>query len=224
MADEQEEPQAETSSKTPVVRSGAAVAASGGHAIVVAQPAPVGPALPKISRRGVVRIGFWSGMGAMLVGIGATILNSLWPRGVTGFGSKILVGNVNKLEPGQKLQIVEAKTWLVRLNAEQAKRNDAPEGGILALYQKCPHLGCTVPWRADYSRDDPRNGQRYAGWFLCPCHGSTYSDAGVRVFGPAPRSMDTFALSIDDGGNITVDTGKITPGDINNGQRAVLPG
>ncbi len=222
MADEQDE--AQTESKTPVVRSGGAVSAAGGHAVVLAPPAPVGPALPQVSRRGVMRIAFWSGMGAMLAGIGATILNSLWPRGVTGFGGKILVGNISALEPGKKLQIVEAKTWLVRLDAEQARRNGGQEGAILALYQKCPHLGCTVPFRADFSRDDPRNGEKYAGWFLCPCHGSTYSDAGVRVFGPAPRSMDTMALSIDDNGNITVDTGDITPGGVNNGERGVLPG
>ena len=54
----------------------------------------------------------------------------------------------------------------------------------------------------------------------CPCHGSTYTDAGVRVFGPAPRSMDTMALSIS-GGKITVDTGSITPGGPNNPERAV---
>ena len=39
------------------------------------------------------------------------------------------------------------------------------EDGLLALYTKCPHLGCTVPgW-------DRR--QRPA--FQCPCHGSMYT-------------------------------------------------
>ncbi len=205
------------------VSAGGAIAASPGHAVVIAQPRAATPmVLPKVSRRGLVLIGFWGGMGAMLLGIVVTILNSLYPRGITGFGSRIFVGTIDDIQPGQKVKSVVAKTWLVRLNAEQAERNGGQEGALLALYQKCPHLGCTVPFRGDFTREDPRSGQSYAGWFLCPCHGSTYSDAGVRVFGPAPRSMDTFAVTID-GGNITVDTGAITAGGEDNGSRGVLP-
>jgi cytochrome b6-f complex iron-sulfur subunit len=227
MPDDNTEEQEQPPEKAPATRPGAPVAAgAGGHQVVVAQPAPVagrGPALPKVSRRNVVIIGFWAGMGAILASIAATILNNLWPRNVTGFGSTVFVGTVDQFGVGTKTKNVEAKAWIVRLSAEQAERNGGQEGAFLALYQKCPHLGCSVPWRPDYSREDPRSGQRYAGWFLCPCHGSTYSDAGVRVFGPAPRSMDTFAVTID-GGNINVNTGDITPGTVENGSRGVLPG
>jgi cytochrome b6-f complex iron-sulfur subunit len=224
MADDNTEEQEQPAEKAPARRAASPVAAgAGGHAVVIAQPAPVStPILPKVSRRNVVIIGFWAGLGASLVGIAATVINSLYPRNVTGFGGSIFVGTVDQIEPGQKFKNVEAKAWIVRLDAAQAERNGGEEGALLALYQKCPHLGCTVPFRPDYSREDPRNGERYAGWFLCPCHGSTYSDAGVRVFGPAPRSMDTFSLTID-GGNITVNTGDITPGGEDNGSRGVLP-
>jgi len=199
-------------------------AGAGAHAVVVARPAPVGPALPSVSRRKMLLIGFWAGMGAMLLGIVSTILTILYPPGISGFGSKIFVGSIDALEPGKKLHNLEAKAWIVRFDAEQAKRNPgAQEGAVLAVYHKCVHLGCTVPFRADFSREDPRNGETYAGWFLCPCHGSTYSDAGVRVFGPAPRSLDTFPLTID-GGKMTVDTGKVVTGTGDNGSRAVLPG
>ena len=139
-------------------------------------------------------IGFWGAMGAMMLGIVTTILNSLYPRNVTGFGGSVYVGTVDQLKSatGQKLHNLDAKAWVVLLTGEQVRRNPgAQEGSIIALYHKCPHLGCTVPWRPDFSREDPRNLETYGGWFLCPCHGSTYSDAGVRVFGPAPRSMDT---------------------------------
>lgn len=201
-----------------------AAAGAGGHAVVIAQPAPVGPTIPAVSRRKVMIIGFWTAMGAMLLGIGATILNSLWPRGITGFGAKITVGTVAAISPGQKIHNLEAKTWLVRLNEDQAANNPpATAGSIIALYHKCPHLGCTVPYRPEFSREDPRNGKTYAGWFLCPCHGSTYSDAGVRVFGPAPRSMDTFPIVIDDSGSITVDTGTIITGSQENPERAIEP-
>lgn len=203
--------------------SGALVTAGGPPAIVVVRPEPVGVQLPEVSRRKVLLIGFWSAMGATMLGIVATIINSLYPRDVAGFGGTVFVGSVDQLAPGKKLHNLDAKAWIVRFDAEQARRNNAQEGAIMALYHKCVHLGCTVPYRADFSREDPRNGETYAGWFLCPCHGSTYSDGGVRVFGPAPRSLDTFALTID-GGKMTVNTGKITTGTTENPSRAILPG
>lgn len=210
------------SEKAPAVRNDQ-LSASGAHAVVIARPPAPAPLLPKVSRRGVVITSFWVGMGALLAGIGATIVNMVWPRAVTGFGSEVFVGTVDQLLPGQKIKNVEAKAWLVRLDEEQARRNGGTAGAILALYQKCPHLGCTVPFRPEYSREDPRNNETYSGWFLCPCHGSTYSDAGVRVFGPAPRSMDTFALTINNG-NMTVDTGAITQGTLDNASRGIVPG
>ena len=56
------------------------------------------------------------------------------------------------------------------------------EAGIIALYQKCPHLGCRVP-NCDTSQ-----------WFECPCHGSQYNRVGEKKGGPAPRGMDRFAV------------------------------
>jgi cytochrome b6-f complex iron-sulfur subunit len=67
------------------------------------------------------------------------------------------------------------------------------ESGYVALYQKCPHLGCRVPW-CDSSQ-----------WFECPCHGSKYNRVGEKKGGPAPRGMDRFAFSVTDG-SLIVDT------------------
>ena len=203
-----------------------AVAGAGMPAVVVVQPAPTGIQVPKVSRRKVMIIGFWGAMGAMLLGIFTTIINSLYPRNVSGFGGTVFVGTVDLLTsaPGQKIHNLDAKAWIVMLTGDKVQRNKgAQEGSIIALYHKCVHLGCTVPWRPDFSREDPRNGETYAGWFLCPCHGSTYSDAGVRVFGPAPRSLDTFELVIKDG-KMTVNTSKIRTGNAENPSRAILPG
>lgn len=222
-----EKPAAEAKGKAvaPAAGGGRAVAAgAGGPAVVVVPAPPVGVALPQVSRRKVLQIGFWTGMGAMVLGIFVTILNSIYPRGITGFGTTIAAGNVSTLEPGKKIHNLDAKAWLVRFDATQAGRNPpAVEGSMMALYHRCVHLGCTVPWRDDFVFEDPRNGQTYAGWFRCPCHGSTYSDAGVRVFGPAPRSLDTFDLSIDSSGTMQVNTGKITSGNEENPSRAILP-
>ena len=234
MPDETEEAKpaprpAKAEAETTVAKApagGGALATAGGPAVVVVQPAPAGVQMPNVSRRKLMIIGFWSGMGAMLLGIVTTILYSLYPRNVAGFGGSVYVGTVDQLKgaAGQKLHNLDAKAWLVLLTGDKVTHNPgAQEGSIIALYHKCPHLGCTVPWRPDFSREDPRNLETYGGWFLCPCHGSTYSDAGVRVFGPAPRSMDTFELSITDG-KMTVNTGNIRLGDETNPTRAILPG
>jgi cytochrome b6-f complex iron-sulfur subunit len=221
-----------------------AVAAGGGagHAIVIARPAPVGPALPKVSRRGVIRIGFWVGLGTMLAAIGTTIVYTLYPRRapapggqqlfgtseVSPFGGKITIGAVSTIETGKPLHNLDARAWIMKFDKDHADIENAAgntqvkEGMILALYHKCVHLGCTVPWRPDFTWTDDRPGvsKSYSGWFRCPCHGSTYTFGGVRVFGPAPRSLDTFAVSVANG-NLVVDTGKITLGDTHDPDRAI---
>ena len=68
------------------------------------------------------------------------------------------------------------------------------EQGYVALYQKCVHLGCRVPWCQS------------SQWFECPCHGSKYNRVGEKQGGPAPRGLDRFVLEVS-GGNIIVDTG-----------------
>jgi cytochrome b6-f complex iron-sulfur subunit len=66
----------------------------------------------------------------------------------------------------------------------------------IALYQRCVHLGCTVPFRDDCVS------------FKCPCHGSHYNVSGEYLDGPAPRSFDRFALSFS-GDSVIVDTGTL---------------
>jgi cytochrome b6-f complex iron-sulfur subunit len=231
MADE-EAPQAEAPKEEPTDKAvvaaggGRQVAAAGAGApalVVVPMPSP-GLTAPKVERRRVLQIGFWSAFLVALGGISATIINFMYPRGLAGFGSAIAVGTLDQLPEGGFLRNLDARTWVMRMSADQAEREGAPQGSIIALYHKCPHLGCTVPWQPGFPFADPRNDNAtYQGWFRCPCHGSTYSATGVRVFGPAPRSLDVFALSIDDGGNIIVDTGTITQGSPDNPSHAILP-
>ena len=71
--------------------------------------------------------------------------------------------------------------------------------GFVALYQKCPHLGCRVPWC------------QTSQWFECPCHGSKYNRVGEKKGGPAPRGMDRFSLEVS-GGSIVVDTAVVVQG------------
>ena len=66
--------------------------------------------------------------------------------------------------------------------------------GYVALYQKCVHLGCRVPWCFS------------SQWFECPCHGSQYNRVGEKKGGPAPRGLDRFAVSVNSDGTMSVNT------------------
>ena len=74
------------------------------------------------------------------------------------------------------------------------------EAGIVALYQKCPHLGCRVPECAT------------SQWFECPCHGSQYNRVGEKKAGPAPRGMDHFLITVTGSSDVIIDTSYPFPG------------
>lgn len=193
--------------------SGAAAAPAGPATAVLADRRPLSQTA--VTRRGVLRIGFWTSMGAIVAGAVGSSLGLIWPKRVQGFGGKISAGEVSQYPPGSKTAIAEGRCYLVHLTEEQG----GP--GLLALWWKCPHLGCTVPWKDKFVWPDPTTGTPKEGWFRCPCHGSTFTDAGILVFGPAPRPMDTMKLTVENR-RISIDTGDITPGGPDNKQR-VLP-
>ncbi|MCH8949393.1 MAG: Rieske (2Fe-2S) protein [Chloroflexi bacterium] len=181
-------------------------------AVVDAQRVPGTPIVP---RRAILKIGFWSGIGAAVAGTAAGGLDFVYPRGVSGFGGTVSISADAVPAPGEKVQIPVGRFWLVNLTEEQG----GP--GLLALWWKCPHLGCTIPWKPGFSFTDPGTGADKKGWFRCPCHGSTFTDAGIRVFGPSPRPLDTMALSVGADGRVSVNTGSITNGAPDNAARAV---
>jgi cytochrome b6-f complex iron-sulfur subunit len=115
----------------------------------------------------------------------------LYPRFKAGeFGGKFFIGPESIL-PDQSAApqpFTAGKFWLVRT------QEDAPK----ALYMVCTHLGCLYKWVESNNR------------FECPCHGSKFSHDGFYIEGPAPRSLDSFEISIENG-EVAVDTGaKIT--------------
>jgi cytochrome b6-f complex iron-sulfur subunit len=172
--------------------------------------------LPDITRRRFILLNFWAGLGTVLAGSVGLLIDFLYPRGVTGFGGPVPAGKVTELtKGGAPKEFPIGQFWLVNLDPAETRPGGSGGGdGILALWRKCPHLGCSVPWRPGFSFEND------SGWYRCPCHGSTYTKAGVRVFGPAPRSMDTMAVEIDSAGNIVVQTGQRTPGGPENPTRA----
>ena len=143
------------------------------------------------SRRTLLRFAGWGTLlalvGQWLVGFGVFF----WPKKVGAFGGEILAGPVSDFEVGEVQLIQEGKCYLSLV----------PEG-FLALWWKCPHLGCTVPWKP---QDPSMDSLAPTGRFNCPCHGSIYDRYGDIIAGPAPRPMDLFGVSIRDG-KVYIDT------------------
>ena len=142
------------------------------------------------TRRTFVRNAALGSIGVLLAEVGAFFVRLLWPNKTGAFGSELTVS------PGDVPGVMDPPFRNVQGKFFLAHNQD----GLLALYTKCPHLGCTVPWIGPV--DSPRAYQ-------CPCHGSQYDYNGVRTGGPAPRPMDLMKVTVD-GANVSVDTGTIT--------------
>lgn len=177
-----------------------------------------------VTRRQVLVLGFWTAMLGAVGAIGASVVSTLYPRKVSGFGGPVSVPPALIPLPGAApRQIIEARCWLVNLlpnEGRHAEDGEPSPGGLVALWTKCPHLGCTVPWKAGFrvsALDDPVQRD---GYFNCNCHGSTYTKAGALVRDPATRAMDTMAIEAGDSG-IVIQTGQITRGTQDNPRRAV---
>jgi cytochrome b6-f complex iron-sulfur subunit len=165
-----------------------------------------------ITRRQFFNRGILTGLGIFAAGMGAAMLGFLWPSSAGGFGAKIAVGTEDdaKEQFDKKLPFYNAgaRTYIQPYPKDDVAKARAVydprivagmEKGYVALYQKCVHLGCRVPW-CETSQ-----------WFECPCHGSKYNRVGEKKGGPAPRGLDRFPLEVS-GGSITVDTGTIVQG------------
>ena len=167
------------------------------------------------SRRAFLNRATGTLMSASLGGFAAALIAFLWKGADSGFGSKI---NAGKLEDviGQIrankgfLYLPEARAWVTEYPKEAISKADAiyagqgpvfsgMSEGIVALYQKCPHLGCKVP--------ECKTSQ----WFECPCQGSQYNRVGEKKGGPAPRGMDRFGVSVNNG-LVVIDTGTVFGG------------
>jgi len=140
----------------------------------------------KVTRRDFLNI-VWGVAGALAVSeLSLAGLRFLSPRTAEGeFGGSFNLGDVDQYPLGSVTPVEAGRFYLVRLE----------DGGLLAIYRRCTHLGCAVPF-------DQGSGQ-----FVCPCHGSAFTADGEVLNPPAPRPLDLFALSINEAGEIIVDTG-----------------
>lgn len=117
-----------------------------------------------------------------------TTLDILNPKPAAGFGGEVDAGAVTDFPDGTVQYFQDGRFYVTSY-----------QGGLRALYQKCPHLGCRVPFCDTSSR------------FECPCHGSVYNIIGEYITGPAPRGMDRFPIAIKNG-EVWVDTSNVVLG------------
>ena len=186
-----------------------------------------GPPTGEITRRGFMRRMLGIGVGLLsLEFLGAT-LAFLWPNIQGGLGGEITLGTadeINALAPqwAEGLPFIYNQANLFFINVPAAKARVENEGpapepvtdpgadvdeelpfadrSVLALWRKCPHLGCQVPQLCELSF-----------WFECLCHGSKYSILGEKRDGPAPRGMDHFPISVANGAYV-INTGEVVSG------------
>jgi cytochrome b6-f complex iron-sulfur subunit len=157
---------------------------------------------PPVSRRDFFRRSLLASIGLFGAEFGLASIAFVWPNLRGGFGAVIPLN----LTPDAVRQQIDAdnqpfyygagRFYLVNYQGDAADTvyQGLVSDGLMALYQKCVHLGCRVPFCTQ------------SQWFECPCHGSKYNRAGEYRDGPAPRGMDRFRVLVENG-LVSVDTG-----------------
>jgi cytochrome b6-f complex iron-sulfur subunit len=140
----------------------------------------------RVNRRDFLMVASLASLASLFGQAGMALFNFFKPRSRPGsFGTRVNAGQVEEFKPGTVSHISKGRFYITRLE----------DGGFLALWQRCTHLGCTVPWRGE------------EGQFHCPCHSSVFTPLGEVVSGPAPRPMDLFQIEIVEAA-IVVDTSR----------------
>jgi cytochrome b6-f complex iron-sulfur subunit len=117
-------------------------------------------------------------LGFMTVSISGLTYFFAMPRFKEGeFGGLVTVGKASDLPEvdSDPDNYPKVKFWLSNT-----------EGGAMAIYKVCTHLGCLYNWKNQENK------------FVCPCHGSQFTKEGDYIQGPAPRSLDRFVMQAVD--------------------------
>lgn len=103
--------------------------------------------------------------------------------------------DVGKIEEFQSLTAPVARTidvkridgWRSAVMQSGVYVLPAKSGSPKVLSSVCPHLGCSVRWIEKQDK------------FICPCHGGTFTSAGVHISGPPQRAMDELESKVETG-------------------------
>jgi cytochrome b6-f complex iron-sulfur subunit len=168
------------------------------------------------SRRSFMRRMLGAGVGLLSLEFVGGSLAFLWPNITSGLGARLRIGSLADIlaatpgfADGYPHQVASANSYLINAPAARALASgtappsaDPAAADLIALWRKCPHLGCMVPGLCEERKR-----------FECRCHGSTYNILGEKLErGPAARGMDRFAVDIDEDGALVIDTREIIRG------------
>jgi nitrite reductase/ring-hydroxylating ferredoxin subunit len=166
-----------------------------------------------LTRRSFLRRVLGAGVGLLSLEFVGGSLAFLWPNISEGLGARLRIGTLADIlarEPrfatGHPYGVVAVHSFLINVPAAMALASGEPitvanpsAGDMIALWRKCPHLGCMVPDLCDSVKR-----------FQCRCHGSTYNILGEKLEkGPAERGMDRFAVRVEEDGTVVIDTSEI---------------
>ncbi len=187
------------------------VSAAGG--LIRFGEAPADPETLGVNRRQFFNRSIVGAQSLAWGGFSVAMIAFLWPSLTGGFGGKVRAGNKQDIlaeiaEKKQPFYVPEARAYInpypesALPRAKQVYSDPVLPGleaGVIALFQKCVHLGCRVPWC------------QTSQWFECPCHGSKYNRVGEKKGGPAPRGLDQFPIELS-GDQVTINTGTVVQG------------
>ena len=139
-----------------------------------------------LSRRQFLGIAWGGSLSLFFAQVAVAFLKFIKPVSSGGFGGLVYAGKIEEFAINSINRILAGRFYISRT-----------EDGIIALWQKCTHLGCAVPWVEE------------EGQFHCPCHGSLFNRVGEVIGGPAPRPLDFFPSEIKSG-EVWVDTSQPT--------------
>jgi cytochrome b6-f complex iron-sulfur subunit len=192
-----------------------AVPARPSYGVVEKQP------IGELSRRAFMRRMLGAGAAILALEFIGGSIAFLWPQLRAGLGAKVAIGTIPDIVASQPsfangwpFAVGSARAFLINVPAarelasgREASVPNPTADQLLALYRKCPHLGCQVPGLCDELKR-----------FTCRCHGSTYNILGEKLKeGPADRGMDRFAVSMKEDGIVVIDTSQLTAGALNRG-------
>jgi len=141
-------------------------------------------------------IGALLGAGSMMIGaiVGTPLLRFvLYPvYAKSSSGEWSDVGELHEFEKAdapvsKTITFTQRDGWREVISEQSVYVSRTGSGQLQVLSAICPHLGCSVAWKASQ------------GKFVCPCHGGQFDPDGQHIAGPPPRSLDSLKAQVKGG-------------------------
>ncbi|MDR2076790.1 MAG: Rieske (2Fe-2S) protein [Desulfovibrio sp.] len=101
----------------------------------------------------------------------------------------ISIAEVTQLRDGEPTKITyryaRKDGWRMSETRRMAFVLKQADGGVMALTNRCTHLGCGVDWNSVTQR------------FTCPCHGGAFDAQGRVLEGPPPKPLARLPVKVE---------------------------